>query len=1108
MNSIECPIEYVPKRYDESYNTLITKYASTNKVIVAILDTGVDPGSNGLTTCPDGSPKLIDIYDCTGSDDVNTLNRLKYIVLQDNIKLLLNSNKFGHVFEENDLFYYGTRSLKTFVSDRFYAKFEKSQQKVIDDIILRVFTYTKIIEQDTKYYSLIETGISNQFWILDEYNLNQNYGSIDLGINTTLNFGLHVYNQNVNQENSSNDENQLITSLIFSTGSHATHVAGIMGAYFQDNESANGINPYVQFISLKISDSRFDGMETSHALCRALDIMIKYNCKIANYSFGEPVAQKDGLDGKFISMLNEYVKKYNMLFITSAGNAGPTALSIGCPKMSTDNVIVVGAYTDHVLLEKMYFSPQNDFNKGVYQWSSRGPTFNSSMGVDLIASGCALSSYPPWFKSNMDMANGTSMSCPNAVGIISIILSKYNNNEQYPKFYWFKKFIENTCSEIDHLECFSQGSGLIASKKITEDMYKFMEQKEYYYDVTNEYKNRGSFIKLNASSKNPDLITIKITPILYENSKINLVKFRKILRVVGDRNLYEFPNYIVVDARGTSMQVKILNVNICQSSFIKFYEDNQEEFFAINYPINIIVYDHINSSSAQKKHITFKAGHINRIYVSPNENVLSISFNEQQINDFQYDTFHVDVMHLSNQKKYTDGITNKVYLNKKQMYVPFIMDCIPNEIYEITAYIPWKSNTHENNTLELIINTNGVNLFIEKKIMEHTESTLINISKSINMINTINTINAINTSNNKIQFKIQKIITKYKPFKFEFDILKNQTNSVNRLTLFYKINKHNFNHEHSFHINSCNKIYNSDVLQSAYIYAYTNDKLVFVGNYVPKKYYGKQIDVVNITIIDQNKMLLTKYTNLILYISREPISPIIVGNNEKAILKLKINDKESLFDDDMLVADVLGENVVWIYNSPNPIPNPKKIDYEQNLNPNPNQNAKDLMMNTVKQLSDEVDTFCKKFKCFEVFAQNELESLLNKFIHIDKSLICDTLQHKISYLESLKLTTSDDIKQNILDRFIINGLNKNAPYCALEYHLNKNSNSNSQHIEKVMKLITVIENNVNYWTDLSERENSMYINKMFLEILSKTSDEKYSKIKRKYEYLIESEYSY
>ena len=39
-------------------------------VVIAVLDTGVDPSIPGLTRLPDGGVKVIDVQDCTGQGDV------------------------------------------------------------------------------------------------------------------------------------------------------------------------------------------------------------------------------------------------------------------------------------------------------------------------------------------------------------------------------------------------------------------------------------------------------------------------------------------------------------------------------------------------------------------------------------------------------------------------------------------------------------------------------------------------------------------------------------------------------------------------------------------------------------------------------------------------------------------------------------------------------------------------------------------------------------------------------------------------------------------------------------------------------------------------------
>jgi hypothetical protein len=318
--------------------------------------------------------------------------------------------------------------------------------------------------------------------------------------------------------------------------------------------------------------------------------------------------------------------------------------------------------------------------------------------------------------------------------------------------------------------------------------------------------------------------------------------------------------------------------------------------------------------------------------------------------------------------------------------------------------------------------------------------------------------------------------------------------SLKILTLNYKLFEHNFEkEEHVFYVNSCNKVYNSDVLQSAYIFGYYESKQIFMRNYVPKATADQRnVDLIKITIMDNDINNLIKYTNLVLYVSREPLYDIKVGNNDSTLLKISSLDKEThLYNGDLLVANVLGEKIVWIY-----------------CKNNININIKDNLTSSLSPLSplspsseifNEVENLCKKFKCYEL--QDEIESLFKKLENVDSSLITDILTHKINYLDALRTTTSNDKKSFILNKCKTNDLYKIPPFCALEYHINKTNKFNVNNSDQILEQLINIEKNIYYWTDISKHD----INIMFTECLS---EEKYKNKKRKYEYLIESEYYY
>jgi tripeptidyl-peptidase-2 len=58
----------LPKRETQSLE--FSKTHNGKNIVIAILDTGVDPAAPGLQTTPHGSSKITNIIDCTGTGDV------------------------------------------------------------------------------------------------------------------------------------------------------------------------------------------------------------------------------------------------------------------------------------------------------------------------------------------------------------------------------------------------------------------------------------------------------------------------------------------------------------------------------------------------------------------------------------------------------------------------------------------------------------------------------------------------------------------------------------------------------------------------------------------------------------------------------------------------------------------------------------------------------------------------------------------------------------------------------------------------------------------------------------------------------------------------------
>lgn len=1029
-------MEYVPKRYNTDYFRNVSQ--NEGGILVAVLDTGVDPLAYGLIKCPDGSNKIVDIIDCTGSDIVNTSTIKQLSSLPQKIQDIIKDD----IDNQNQIFY-GTRSLRTFVSNRQLKGFANKQKKVIEETIFCVYTY----KFNDVFCVIIDSD--NQVWKMNEYQLKQECGSVDLQEGMFMNFGVHVYKDGKE------------TSLVFDSGSHATHVAGIIASYFKDNEQQNGINPNAKILSLKIGDSRVDGMETSLALCNALNEMVRYNCTLANYSFGESICPNNPKDlsfsGRFIEILEEYAMKHNIIFMTSAGNSGPTLMTVGAPRMCSESAISVGAYTDQKLLNDLYFVSENEFSQGTYEWSSRGPLFNKSMGIDIIAPGCALTSHPQWYKSNMNMCNGTSMACPEATGIVSLVMQNNKNNGRDLPFYWVKKYFENSCKPLDNIERITQGNGLLFSR--TENLSKIRTDNYCYKVTSNDGKQFGEFIAVNSNliKENNGIVVknlfINISPSVINQEKdknYNLVNFRKVLHIRHTFDINEcelsFPNKIIVDSRGCTVRVQLElnlhNMTNLLSGYLQFYEEDDLSNFVGYYSLNIIKYSDLELSNPRVLNYQLKPGIVNRCYVCPQGNKIQIKFNDPE----KYNCNHifVDIAKITDTDKYnSENRMLESYLTKEKMKDDISMYCVPGNIYEIVTYITWRTGTNMNLPINVSFDVKCCNniISLNKSVLnvgDYIDSQIYSSDKD---------------EKNVIQkVSINNVITQYYP-----DSSKLTDDS---LELTYKLNKHDG--KCVYYVNECNNVYNSDVTMSACLFGMHCNKIMFMGNYVPKM-SNATIDTIVIKISDKDKKRLEQYYGLILNVQREFKDKVVNTNYDNNIVRLKVDKKDindNIYYDDILNCNILNTNVQFI----------NKIKQKD------------------EKKEDDVNlkilNFCKTFKSL-----NSHDEIVNFLSAIDNEK--DNLSFENMPL-LLMLQSLSAKKQKF-------GENKKAPFCAYKFLCG------SDKLDDIVDSLDTTIKEINYWNDV----NVYDIYQMQLMTLNdKDTENKFAEKKRKLQYLLESDYGY
>lgn len=192
-----------------------------------------------------------------------------------------------------------------------------------------------------------------------------------------------------------------------------------------------GQAPFVRFYAFKVFPAAGGGAPTSRILA-AMDRAIELKnttmptMRVVNMSLGGPTmfAGRDIEDELASSMAASGIS-----LVASAGNAGPSGLTIGSPGTARE-ILTVGAASSAIherILRDLQFGLgagafyRPDSSQQIVDFSSRGPNADGRIDPDVVANG--VGSYAQGANGGIFFVGGTSFSSPTVAGIAAAIYS-------------------------------------------------------------------------------------------------------------------------------------------------------------------------------------------------------------------------------------------------------------------------------------------------------------------------------------------------------------------------------------------------------------------------------------------------------------------------------------------------------------------------------------------------------------------------------------------------------------------------------------------------------------------------------------------------------------
>ncbi|KAH0553976.1 tripeptidyl-peptidase 2 isoform X2 [Cotesia glomerata] len=658
----------LPKK-ETGVNQFLIKYPEYDGrgTVIAIFDSGIDPGAPGLQVTSDGKPKILARFDCSGDGDVDTSTVVQseegFItgITGRKLKIPFNwTNPTGnyHIGVKEAYRLYPTKLREKISAERKKKYWDDGHKSALAEATRKLQEFEASHPNPTSVEDkLVKEELETRVEVLQNgekkyhdagptydcvvYHDGQQWRvCIDTSEEGNLEAGIHLGEYSLTHEYAPlTQQDQLNISvnihdegntleIVGICASHGTHVASIAAANFPDNKELNGVAPGAQIISLTIGDNRIDPMETGTALVRAMIWIMQNKIKVhvINMSYGEQVHWSNS--GRIFDLMNEVVDKYGVTWVAAAGNFGPALCTIGTPPdINSTNIISVGAYVspdmmvaEYSLREKMPGMP--------YTWSSRGPMVDGGTGITLCAPGGAITSVPNFTLRKSQLMNGTSMASPHVAGAIALLISGLHDKHCPYSPYSIKRALENTALYIDTLDSFAQGSGLLQVERAFENLVancKAIECDVRFAINCGVNNSKGIHLRSGVIDRPKDC-AITVEPIFLDTENVDAtrkINFNLRLSLVCDAAWVQFPSHFELMHMSRAFTVRIDGVKLPEgvhATNIRAYDvENVEKGPVFSIPITVVqplaIQKSMNLPDLHYSRVLFKANTIVRHFI-------------------------------------------------------------------------------------------------------------------------------------------------------------------------------------------------------------------------------------------------------------------------------------------------------------------------------------------------------------------------------------------------------------------------------------------------------------------------------------------------------------